>query len=676
MSTGMLDTALSYTAGGISILPMQDKQPHGGLLPKDVNDKIVWTPYQLAIAPVSTLREWFGPANAMAAICGQVSGNLAALDFDIRDGYDVYKDYLHLIQMLDPDLANLPLECSPSGGRHVFFRAKEEVTSALLAQTPEHKTLIELKGRGECLNCAPTYRYTQQVSSLLSVPTISNQQLSNLLRICRSLSKVLPPQKAQKNDPKDGPAARFDASHTTSDMLGWLTDAGWKQAATTNGVVYLTRPGKDRGVSGTLGWNGLPIFRNFSANSGFEIQAYGAFGLWSALKHDGNHSAAATAVLRSEPVQHPQFLRDMSEPIVRWDDVPGTNGAHHEESKGEEEAPPKQETPEKKGYRLLDIDMIWNMTAPRELIADWVLKAPTALLYAKAGAGKTFLAMDMALCIASGKPWHGHEVMQGSVIYIAAEGAYGMGQRAKAWCLGNNEGNKVSGFYVIPHPIFPTWDETFGKLKDTILENAVTGLQAIFIDTLAQCFGEGNESDNHDSQMFLSAVGAIAQEHQATVFLVHHEGWDGSRLRGASNFRNSIDTVIQLKEEEGTNNFTIRHDKIKDLEQAKPMRFERVKVGPNKDDSCYVRVIQAGKGATANLTQHQRTLLETMVTPSLNGTNASSLIAASGLSPSSFYKVLGELARGNMVTSTGEERSKTRTHTITEGGRRALSMRF
>lgn len=45
---------------------------------------------------------------------------------------------------------------------------------------------------------------------------------------------------------------------------------------------------------------------------------------------------------------------------------------------------------------------------------SWMVAAPSSF--------KTFLALDMAACIASGRTWHGHETDQAVVLYVAGEG--------------------------------------------------------------------------------------------------------------------------------------------------------------------------------------------------------------------------------------------------------------
>ena len=68
------------------------------------------------------------------------------------------------------------------------------------------------------------------------------------------------------------------------------------------------------------------------------------------------------------------------------------------------------------------------------LIDDFLFQQSLGAIYGKYGEGKTFVALDMALSIAAGRPWLGRDVAQGAVLYVAPEGYIGLKQRREAWC--------------------------------------------------------------------------------------------------------------------------------------------------------------------------------------------------------------------------------------------------
>ena len=49
-----------------------------------------------------------------------------------------------------------------------------------------------------------------------------------------------------------------------------------------------------------------------------------------------------------------------------------------------------------------------------------------ASIYGPSGSFKSFLALDWACHIATGKDWDGHKVKQGAVLYVAGEGGFGV----------------------------------------------------------------------------------------------------------------------------------------------------------------------------------------------------------------------------------------------------------
>ena len=60
------------------------------------------------------------------------------------------------------------------------------------------------------------------------------------------------------------------------------------------------------------------------------------------------------------------------------------------------------------------------------------------MMYGAPGTGKSFLAIDMALSVANGLPWHGYETKQGAVLYIAGEGV-------AAWASAGRRGPSTGG---------------------------------------------------------------------------------------------------------------------------------------------------------------------------------------------------------------------------------------
>ena len=68
-------------------------------------------------------------------------------------------------------------------------------------------------------------------------------------------------------------------------------------------------------------------------------------------------------------------------------------------------------------------------------------------LYGPSGVGKSFVALDYALCTATGRSYLGrYESLLGPVLYIAGEGVSGLRNRVKAWLAHHEVETPTSNF--------------------------------------------------------------------------------------------------------------------------------------------------------------------------------------------------------------------------------------
>ncbi len=72
--------------------------------------------------------------------------------------------------------------------------------------------------------------------------------------------------------------------------------------------------------------------------------------------------------------------------------------------------------------RLLTAREVLELPDPEWLIDGFMEQAVFGGLYGRSGDGKTFVALDLALSIATGRVWQGRVVKQGPVVYVVAEG--------------------------------------------------------------------------------------------------------------------------------------------------------------------------------------------------------------------------------------------------------------
>ncbi|WOE67655.1 helicase RepA family protein [Aeromonas allosaccharophila] len=181
--------------------------------------------------------------------------------------------------------------------------------------------------------------------------------------------------------------------------------------------------------------------------------------------------------------------------------------------------------------------------------------------YGPSGSRKSFLIIDIACRVATGKPWQGLDVKQGSVIYVAAEGSNGMIKRMNAWVNKYNNGEDIKNFYRISQPMFVSKQEYIEDLilatEDVLFETGMP-VRLIVIDTLARCF-TGNENAAEDMGAFIAGCDQIKVKSGATILIVHHTGKDIDRgAKGAYSFKAALDNEYFVTKDEDKKNLSSR----------------------------------------------------------------------------------------------------------------------
>jgi hypothetical protein len=186
------------------------------------------------------------------------------------------------------------------------------------------------------------------------------------------------------------------------------------------------------------------------------------------------------------------------------------------------------------------------------LIEDIIPKKAFVALYAPPASYKSFIALDMAEAIATGRDWMGKAVKQsGVVLYIAGEGHGGLGARIKA-CKIKNDSPDGAPLYVIRAQInLRSSQEDFDNLISAIndlLETVGEKLQMIVLDTLMRMSGGGfNENSSEDMGGFITQAGKLQAFYDCALLVIHHSGKDVTKgLRGHSSLLGAVDTELEI----------------------------------------------------------------------------------------------------------------------------------
>ncbi len=164
------------------------------------------------------------------------------------------------------------------------------------------------------------------------------------------------------------------------------------------------------------------------------------------------------------------------------------------------------------------------------------------------GSYKSFLALDMALSIATGLKWQGHATERGYVVYVAAEGAGAeVNKRARGWCV-RHQLSDDERFRVITDAPQITQPGDVAHLSRA-LQSLPEMPKLIILDTLARCMVGGDENNARDMGLFVAGLDKIRRDTGATIAIVHHTGKAGD-MRGSSALPGAMDTILDVKSKE------------------------------------------------------------------------------------------------------------------------------
>lgn len=223
--------------------------------------------------------------------------------------------------------------------------------------------------------------------------------------------------------------------------------------------------------------------------------------------------------------------------------------------------------------------LMQSSVAVRYLINGVLEAGALGSLVGETGTCKSFIAISMALSIATGTPWYGKEVEQGSVFFIAGEGHAGFQRRLAAWQIHHRVEIGAAPVYFSKVP---------ASLMDaTSVQSVAASIDAIaaergapklvIIDTLHRNFGSGDENSAKDLAVILKHLDFVRELYSCCVLLVHHVGHgDQNRARGSSAFRAAMD-FDYLATASGER-IKIESKKSKDSAPPEIMEFSKVSV--------------------------------------------------------------------------------------------------
>ena len=277
MNNTIIQAATAYAHSGLSVIPtLTDKRP-----------ACQWKIYMERIMSDREIDLNFRSAAGIGIACGKVSGNLELLDFD--DGGSAFAPWLEKVPPYLKD--RLVIERSPSGGKHVYYRIDGNGYAVpgnrKLAMKEDGRVLIETRGEGGYVKCAPSAGYELVQGDFLHLPAISPFEQEILIGCAKDLDRgksaadgnaraASVPSPASAADLPRAPY-RETSVVDRAELERALTDAGWKKVRDGD-EQHWERPGKDeRATSATFNGDVFYVFSSnaapFEPNKGYSVRS-------------------------------------------------------------------------------------------------------------------------------------------------------------------------------------------------------------------------------------------------------------------------------------------------------------------------------------------------------------------------------------------------------------------
>lgn len=185
------------------------------------------------------------------------------------------------------------------------------------------------------------------------------------------------------------------------------------------------------------------------------------------------------------------------------------------------------------------------------------------LLVGAPGAKKTWLAFDLAVSVATGQPWLGHETEATPVLIVDEEGGLQRTWERLARVLRGHQAPRQTPVHFIPPSGF---DFAQRGSSDSLAARARSlGAGLIIIDALINVMPGSDENNVLSVQPVLANLRRLAREANATVVVIHHTNKQGI-FRGSTSLSSGVDHLLAVESAAQDNLVQLATIKARDIE--------------------------------------------------------------------------------------------------------------
>ena len=178
------------------------------------------------------------------------------------------------------------------------------------------------------------------------------------------------------------------------------------------------------------------------------------------------------------------------------------------------------------------------------VVDNLISRDSVGVFFGEPGSFKTYLLLDMAVCVAMGKDWAGIATNSGSVLIIDEEsGNARLHRRLREIRLGETALPDSPITYVTLEHI-DLRDDTDVAEVGALMADTQPAL--VIVDALADVMLGGEENSVKDVQPLFLNLRKLAQDHNAAIIVIHHAN-KGGTYRGSSAIKGAVDLLIEVK---------------------------------------------------------------------------------------------------------------------------------
>jgi len=196
--------------------------------------------------------------------------------------------------------------------------------------------------------------------------------------------------------------------------------------------------------------------------------------------------------------------------------------------------------------KIVDINDLGSQAGTEYLIERILERGAISMLFANGFVGKSFVVLDWAACVATGRSWYGRIVARGRVLYVALEGHHTFPKRMAAWTQHFGEKVANGGIEVYPATVNMLDATSVDALASYLKEKTY---DLVIIDTLSRAIAGGDENSTEQMGAFIASLAQIREAHEPSHILVlHHSKKDDvEKYRGNSVLFDGFDNVFCLR---------------------------------------------------------------------------------------------------------------------------------